>query len=70
MFEESTKMSKYVLVTGGNSGIGLALCKILVKDHGCHVFLGSRNLSKGIVLNVLTSVEEQEHINLKYHFVS
>ena len=54
LFEESTKMSKYVLVTGGNSGIGLALCKILIKDHGCHVFLESRNIWKGIDIHFLT----------------
>jgi len=38
---------KSVLVTGGNTGIGLALCKLLVQDHDCHVFLGSRNLERG-----------------------
>ena len=36
-----------VFVTGGNSGIGLALCKQLVADHGCRVFLGSRSLERG-----------------------
>ena len=40
-------MSKHILVTGGNSGIGLALCKLLVKDYPCHVYLGSRNELKG-----------------------
>jgi len=40
-------MSKHILVTGGNSGIGLALCKLLVKDHSCHVYLGSRDASRG-----------------------
>jgi len=29
------------------AGIGLALCKLLVKDHGCHVYLGARNPTKG-----------------------
>lgn len=38
---------KQVLVTGASSGIGFALCKLLVRDHGCHVYLGSRNASKG-----------------------
>jgi len=34
-------------VTGASSGIGLALCKLLVRDHGCYVYLGSRNPTKG-----------------------
>lgn len=38
---------KRVLVTGGNSGIGAALCKLLVTEHSCYVYLGSRNASKG-----------------------
>lgn len=31
------------LVTGGNRGIGLTLCRTLAQDHGFHVLLGSRN---------------------------
>lgn len=38
---------RHILVTGASSGIGLALCKLLVRDHGCHVYLGSRNTAKG-----------------------
>jgi len=38
---------KHVLVTGGNTGIGFALCKQLLVEHGCYVFLGSRNAEKG-----------------------
>ena len=38
---------RHVLVTGASSGIGLALCKLLVRDHGVHVYLGSRNTAKG-----------------------
>ena len=30
-----------------NSGIGLALCKILVRDYSCYVYLGSRDISRG-----------------------
>ena len=40
-------MTKHILVTGGNSGIGFALCKLLVRDHSCHVYLGSRDLARG-----------------------
>jgi NAD(P)-dependent dehydrogenase (short-subunit alcohol dehydrogenase family) len=36
-----------ILVTGGNSGIGFALCKQLVMEHGSHVLLGSRSAEKG-----------------------
>eukprot|EP00470_Lotharella_oceanica_P004209 CAMPEP_0170174240 /NCGR_PEP_ID=MMETSP0040_2-20121228/7480_1 /TAXON_ID=641309 /ORGANISM="Lotharella oceanica, Strain CCMP622" /LENGTH=286 /DNA_ID=CAMNT_0010415791 /DNA_START=83 /DNA_END=943 /DNA_ORIENTATION=- len=38
---------KKVLVTGGNAGIGLALCTQLVGEDGCHVYLCSRNEDKG-----------------------
>lgn len=40
-------MSKHVLVTGGNAGIGLALCTLLARDHGCHVHMGARSLERG-----------------------
>lgn len=36
-----------VLVTGGNQGIGFALCKQLAVDHNCHVFLTARNAERG-----------------------
>ena len=39
-------MSKHILVTGGNSGIGKALCQQLV-ERGCYVFLGARSEAKG-----------------------
>jgi NAD(P)-dependent dehydrogenase (short-subunit alcohol dehydrogenase family) len=38
---------KRILVTGANSGIGLALTKQLVKDHGVFVYLGSRDVVRG-----------------------
>ena len=37
-----------ILVTGVNSGIGLALTKQLIADHGCYVYLGSRNAERGM----------------------
>jgi len=43
----NTAMAKRIVVTGGNSGIGFALCKQLVTEHGCHVYLGSRSLERG-----------------------
>jgi carbonyl reductase 1 len=44
---QAFNMPKHVLVTGASSGIGLALCRVLVRDHDCHVFLGSRDAVKG-----------------------
>ena len=42
-----TSSMKSVLVTGGNAGIGLALCRQLAVDHGCHVFMGARSAERG-----------------------
>ena len=38
---------KQVFITGGNSGIGLALCERLAAESCCHVYMGSRCLDKG-----------------------
>lgn len=38
---------KRILVTGANTGIGLALTKQLVSEHNCHVYLGSRDAERG-----------------------
>ena len=43
----ASSQMKRILVTGANTGIGLALTKQLVKDHGCYVYLGSRDVVKG-----------------------
>lgn len=40
-------VTRRVLVTGGNKGIGKALCKQLVADHGFFVLLGSRDKARG-----------------------
>ena len=39
--------SPIILVTGGNAGIGLALCAQLLMDHNARVFMGSRSVEKG-----------------------
>ena len=36
-----------ILVTGGNQGIGYALCKQLATEHNCHVYLTARNADRG-----------------------
>jgi len=38
---------KHILVTGGNDGIGLALCRVLAANHGAHVYMGTRSLERG-----------------------
>jgi carbonyl reductase 1 len=40
-------MPRRILVTGGNAGIGLALCKQLVVEHGAYVYLCARSADKG-----------------------
>ena len=42
------KDKKVILITGGNRGIGKAICKGLLQQHpNVHVLLGSRDLNKG-----------------------
>ena len=53
---------KTVLVTGGNTGIGLALCELLVEEHGCFVYLGSRNLDRGT--QAVNSIKEKVNYQL------
>lgn len=36
-----------IMVTGGNAGIGLALCAQLLVDHNARVFMGTRDPAKG-----------------------
>lgn len=52
--------AKSVVVTGGNAGIGLALCQQLALEHGCYVFMGSRNVEKGsqALASLLATVPE------------
>lgn len=40
-------MARAVLVTGGNAGIGAALCRQLAAEHGCRVLMGARNAERG-----------------------
>jgi NAD(P)-dependent dehydrogenase (short-subunit alcohol dehydrogenase family) len=51
-----------VLVTGGNSGIGYALCKQLAIENNVHVFLGSRSEEKGeiAVKSIVESAPDAE----------
>jgi NAD(P)-dependent dehydrogenase (short-subunit alcohol dehydrogenase family) len=43
----SSTEPRRIFVTGGNDGIGYALCRQLVVEHGCQVFLGSRSEERG-----------------------
>jgi len=42
-------IARSILVTGGNAGIGLALCRQLAVDHGVRVFMGARDAKRGAV---------------------
>ena len=44
---QTNQTRKRVLVTGGNTGIGAALCKQLVAEDNCFCYMGSRSLTKG-----------------------
>ena len=50
LYQTLSGMAKKIIVTGGNAGIGFALCKQLVIEHGCHVFMGSRNAERGAII--------------------
>jgi len=64
-------MAKRIVVTGGNSGIGLALCKQLVTEHGCHVYLGSRSLERGTdAVNNIKKVRSKGECLLGKEFIS
>ena len=39
--------ARKVLVTGGNAGIGYALCKQLILENNCYVYMGTRNQERG-----------------------
>ena len=48
LMEPSATALRRVLVTGGNKGIGQAICKRILCDHpDTHVLLGSRNQARG-----------------------
>eukprot|EP00435_Cladocopium_sp_Y103_P028282 s47_g7.t1 len=46
-FSSPAMALRRVLVTGGNKGIGRALCRQLAADHGFYVLLGSRDPGRG-----------------------
>lgn len=47
MAQKAAGVARAIFVTGGNAGIGLALCRQLAVDHGCKVFMGTRSLERG-----------------------
>lgn len=58
--EQPEELPKSILVTGGNQGIGLALCQQLLRDHGCRVFMTSRSPERGSA--ALASLELPEEV--------
>lgn len=56
---------KIILVTGGNAGIGLALCKQLAVDRGAKVFMGARNRERGAAgLKTITDAHPDAAVEL------
>eukprot|EP00941_MAST-03F_sp_MAST-3F-sp1_P003633 g3633.t1 len=56
--------SKTILVTGGNAGIGRALCRQLV-ERGCSVLMGARNAERGMAgLKAVTDKHPSGNIEL------
>eukprot|EP00308_Calcidiscus_leptoporus_P005632 CAMPEP_0119377520 /NCGR_PEP_ID=MMETSP1334-20130426/45294_1 /TAXON_ID=127549 /ORGANISM="Calcidiscus leptoporus, Strain RCC1130" /LENGTH=276 /DNA_ID=CAMNT_0007396469 /DNA_START=60 /DNA_END=890 /DNA_ORIENTATION=+ len=54
-----------ILVTGGNAGIGLALCKQLAVDHGAKVYMGARNAERGAAgLNTILDAHPDAAVEL------
>ena len=44
---EGAQQLKKIVVTGGNTGIGYAICKLCIEKHDCYVFMGARDENKG-----------------------
>jgi carbonyl reductase 1 len=60
---EKSKELKHVFVSGGNSGIGLALTAQLVSEENCFVFMGTRSAWKGVdAIKELELPEELEKL--------
>lgn len=58
---------KRVVVTGGNAGIGFALCKQLLSEDNCFVYLGARSQEKGAAALAEIQAEfpaHKDHIHL------
>ena len=58
--------TRTILVTGGNRGIGKALCQRLLKEYpDTHVFLGSRNIMKGeqAAQDILQKLKDKDNDN-------
>ena len=55
-----------VFVTGGNDGIGRALCHQLARDHNYHVLLGSRNAERGqaAIASIMEGAPEGTQVDL------
>lgn len=58
-------IGKTALVTGGNDGLGFAICLGLAKKNA-HVFLTARNPEKGKEYVLLTTVHPPTHRNILF----
>jgi hypothetical protein len=54
----SSSISKIILITGANQGIGFEIARSLSAKAGYHVLLGSRNTERGI--KAAKQLQEQE----------
>ena len=51
-------------MTGGNAGIGYAICKLCILQHNCYVYMGSRNVERGNAA-IAKLIEEEANCNGK-----
>ena len=57
---------KSILVTGGNAGIGLALCTQLAVEHDAQVYMGTRNAERGAVgLKTITGTNDKNYAGVE-----
>ena len=61
---KKSERQKVAIVTGGNKGLGLAICRGLAKDFKGDVYLTARNQESGLKA---VGELEQEGLTVKFH---